>query len=248
MAEPNSNFIREIAVVNTENDVIERLAHILQEEANRSIKDDGLFKIGLSGGSLVTMLPKSLKSISTEWEKWRFFFCDERIVPFDSSDSTFGAYKKTLIGSFPIEESQFVTITPGLSAEDAAKDYIQKMCVYFPPDTLPKLDVLLLGMGPDGHTCSLFPAHKLLKETSVWVAAITDSPKPPPSRITFTFPVLNNARFCIFPIIGASKAAMVKNVLEDESYPAGRVKTVQPGKTVWILDEAAATDYKNSST
>lgn len=246
MAEPNSNFIREIAVVNTETDVIERLAQILQEEANRSIKNNGLFKIGLSGGSLVTMLPKSLKNLTTEWEKWRFFFCDERIVPFDSNDSTFGAYKKTLIGPFPIEESQFVTITPGLSAEDAAKDYIQKMSVYFPPDTLPKFDVLLLGMGPDGHTCSLFPDHKLLKETSVWVAPITDSPKPPPSRITFTFPVLNHARYCIFPIIGASKAAMVKNVLEDEKYPAGRVKTVQPGKTVWILDEAAASDYKKS--
>lgn len=84
------------------------------------------------------------------------------------------------------------------------------MSVYFPPDSLPKFDVLLLGLGPDGHTCSLFPNHKLLDETSLWVCPINDSPKPPLSRITFTFPVINNARVCIFAVLGSSKAKIIK--------------------------------------
>lgn len=96
------------------------------------------------------------------------------------------------------------------TAEEAAKDYIKKMSVYFPPDSLPKFDVLLLGMGPDGHTCSLFPDHRLLDETSVWVSPINDSPKPPPSRITLTFPVINSAKTCIFAITGEGKADMIK--------------------------------------
>ena len=83
------------------------------------------------------------------------------------------------------------------------------MSEYF-PQSLPRFDVLLLGMGPDGHTCSLFPQHPLLNETSVWISPITDSPKPPPCRITMTFPVINNAKNCIFTVVGAGKAEMAK--------------------------------------
>jgi len=84
------------------------------------------------------------------------------------------------------------------------------MAPYFAPDGLPRFHLLLLGMGPDGHTCSLFPGHRLLEETSTWVAPITDSPKPPPSRITLTFPIINHAEACVFAISGQGKAEMVK--------------------------------------
>lgn len=97
-----------------------------------------------------------------------------------------------------------------VSAEEAAKDYIQKIAVHFQPDSIPRFHLLLLGMGPDGHTCSLFPNHHLLDETSVWVAPINDSPKPPPSRITLTFPVVNNAEYCAFAVCGQGKAEVVK--------------------------------------
>lgn len=96
------------------------------------------------------------------------------------------------------------------SAEEAATAYENKVKEFFPNEKLPVFDLLLLGMGPDGHTCSLFPGHKLLNETSRWIAPITDSPKPPPSRVTMTFPVVNNADVCAIAASGIEKADMIK--------------------------------------
>ncbi|KAI4491280.1 hypothetical protein M0802_010213 [Mischocyttarus mexicanus] len=220
--------------------VILRLAKFLKTNSDDAIANDDIFKIGLSGGSYVNILVETLPKVSTDWSKWRFFFCDERVVPFESAESTYGSYKTSLIGVVPITEDQFIKIDPELSAEEAARDYIKKMSVYFPPDSLPKFDVLLLGLGPDGHTCSLFPNHKLLDETILWVCPVNDSPKPPLSRITFTFPVINNARTCIFTVLGDSKAKVVKKILEDnENLPAARVEPTN-GFLHWILDEEAA--------
>ncbi|XP_043485363.1 6-phosphogluconolactonase [Polistes fuscatus] len=220
--------------------VISRLTTILKTNSDEAIARDDIFKIGLSGGSFVNILVKTLPNVSTDWSKWRFFFCDERVVPFENGESTYGSYKTSLIGVVPITEDQFIKIDPELSAEEAARDYIKKMSVYFPPDSLPKFDVLLLGLGPDGHTCSLFPNHKLLDETSLWVCPINDSPKPPLSRITFTFPVINNARACVFAVLGDSKAKIIKKILKDnENLPAARVEPTN-GSLYWILDEEAA--------
>lgn len=83
------------------------------------------------------------------------------------------------------------------------------MALYF-KEAWPKFDMLVLGVGPDGHTCSLFPDHKLLNEKDVWVAPVVDSPKPPTERITLTFPVINDARYCVFAMAGDSKADMLK--------------------------------------
>ncbi|XP_043248228.1 6-phosphogluconolactonase [Colletes gigas] len=220
--------------------VVSCLSNLLQTSADQALAGGDTFKVGLSGGSLVKLLVQSLPNITTDWSKWYFFFCDERIVPFDSNDSTYGEYKAKLIGKVPVTEDQFIKINPDLSAEEAAKDYIKKMSVFFPPDRVPCFDVLLLGLGPDGHTCSLFPGHKLLNEASLWVCPLNDSPKPPPSRITLTLPVINNAKKCIFAVVGSGKAEVVKKILQDrENLPAGRVQP-HNGELYWILDEEAA--------
>ncbi|OWR51320.1 6-phosphogluconolactonase [Danaus plexippus plexippus] len=218
--------------------IINKLTSYVEKISNDAILNRGKFFIGLSGGSVVKYLCEGLPKVDTDWSKWVLAFCDERVVPEDSEDSTFGTYEKQLIPKTNLSRNQFLIIKQGVSAEEAARDYTEQLKNAFKSDDF-KFDLLLLGMGPDGHTCSLFPNHPLLKEATLHVASITDSPKPPPERITLTYPVINNARNCIFAISGAGKADMVRRILKDnEDLPAARV---QPqGSLYWILDEAAA--------
>ncbi|XP_063627562.1 6-phosphogluconolactonase [Cydia splendana] len=227
-----------IIKVANEGEVISKLSMYVEKISNDAIYNRGKFYIGLSGGSVLKFLCEGLPKVNTVWSKWTLAFCDERVVPEDSEDSTFGVYKRELIPKTELKEEQFVVLKQGVSAEEAAKDYTEKLKSAFNSEEF-KFDLLLLGMGPDGHTCSLFPGHPLLEETGLKVAAITDSPKPPPARITLTFPVINSARNCIFAISGAGKADMVKRILKDkEDLPSARVKP--QGALYWIVDNAAA--------
>ncbi|XP_039745850.1 6-phosphogluconolactonase [Pararge aegeria] len=228
-----------IIKVANEQEIIKKLSSYIEKISNDAILNRGKFFVGLSGGSVVKYLCEGLPQVDTAWDKWIVAFCDERVVPEDSEDSTFGTYNKQLIPKIGLDRKQFVVIKQGISASEAAKDYTEKLAKVFESDDF-KFDLLLLGMGPDGHTCSLFPNHPLLKETFLKVAPITDSPKPPQERITLTYPVINNARNCIFAISGAGKADMVKRILKDkEDLPAGKVKS-ESGSVYWIVDDAAA--------
>ena len=114
----------------------------------------------------------------------------------------------------------------------------------------PVFDLILLGLGPDGHTCSLFPGHELLSEDDRWVAYITDSPKPPPRRLTLTYPVLNHASRVAFVAAGAGKADTLHTVLDkpEEGLPASRVRPVTPGQVYWFVDDAAAAKLEYPKT
>ncbi|CAH1392000.1 unnamed protein product [Nezara viridula] len=219
---------------------------IIEPIANEAINKYGICNVGLSGGSLVNLLELVLPKIETTWKNWQFFFCDERIVSYDDPESTYGLYKKKLIGILPINENQFIKVNTKLSANEAAIDYEKELKSHF-GDHLPEFDLLLLGLGPDGHTCSLFPHHALLNENKLWVAPINDSPKPPPSRVTLTFPVINNARNCLFAISGKGKADILQRIfLGDEDLPANRVKPTS-GKLHWLVDTAAARNLQSFS-
>ena len=156
----------------------------------------------------------------------------------------------------PLRPDQFLTVNTELEPAAAAADYAARLAAV----TGLRLDLLLLGAGPDGHPCSLFPGHALLQEPGPGeggrvVAHITDSPKPPPCRVTLTLPVtcrsysnsnkvessqvVNSASCCVFAAVGESKAAMMKRLLADkEPLPAALVRPSQ-GEVVWVLDSGA---------
>ena len=173
--------------------VIKSLCALIESKAAAALNQDpeATFNLGLSGGSLAKFLCQGLPSIQTDWARWRLFFCDERLVGVESSDSTWGLYQSSLVPATPLTAAQFLTVNTSLAPEEAASDYQSRLVEL----TGLKLDLLLLGAGPDGHTCSLFPGHPLLAEPAGGraVAHITDSPKPPPARVTLTLPVSKNS-------------------------------------------------------
>ncbi|XP_070576036.1 6-phosphogluconolactonase-like [Ptychodera flava] len=215
----------------------------IAEKSKQAIAARGMFHVGVSGGSVAKFMSSGLPEIDgIDWTKWKVFFCDERIVPFDNDDSTYKYFKENLFGKVNIPKENIFAVDPSLTVEDAAKDYAKKLSCIPTENNLPVFDMLVLGMGPDGHTCSLFPGHKLLEEASVTVAPISDSPKPPPCRVTLTFPVVNAAKCAMFISGGASKAEVVQRVLEgneSEPLPAARVKPSN-GELHWFLDNGAA--------
>ena len=146
--------------------------------------------------------------------------------------------REALIGKLRgITRDNFVMVRTSFDPDAAAKDYAEKLFRLGKKS----LDLLLLGMGPDGHTCSLFPGHPLLNETKLTVVPITDSPKPPAQRITLTYPVLNAAKAVAFVCTGEGKREVVKAILEDGAdYPAARVRPEGENELYWILDQPAA--------
>lgn len=232
----------EVIVATDKADLLCRLKVLIQQVADTLVSSGNKFlNVGVSGGSMVGMLTQVLPGVKTDWQKWRFFFCDERLVPIENSENTFGNYNAQLAPKLHLTKEQFVIVNTSLPPREAAEDYSEKLKEYF--KTVPEFDLLLLGMGPDGHTCSLFPEHKLLEEKLKWVADITDSPKPPPCRVTFTYPVINSAKMVVFPITGAEKADTVAKVLHPKKgEPRLPASLVQPtaGNVVWLLDSAAA--------
>ncbi|CAL8273697.1 unnamed protein product [Lota lota] len=221
------------------------LADLVSSRAGKAIASRGRFTLGLSGGSLVSMLSKELPTLpNLDCSKWVVGFCDERLVPSDDPESTYGLYKNQLFTKINIPESAIISIASSLPVNECAEDYARKLKEVFPGSDKPVFDMLLLGMGPDGHTCSLFPDHPLLEETARIVAPISDSPKPPSQRVTMTLPVLNSARCVVFVSTGGSKAPVLKEVLEGREGPAFPAARVLPtkGELFWLIDGPAAAD------
>ena len=211
--------------------------------AQASISDHGHFSVGFSGGSVSKILSLGLRDRKDiDWPNWHIFYCDERHVPFANDDSTHAYFQRELYDKVPAI-SHVYAINPDVDVNSAAEDYVAKIRKLYPGSDLPSFDLLLLGMGPDGHTCSLFPDHPGLQEDKKIVIPITDSPKPPPSRITLTIPILNSAKRVAVISTGASKADAVRGCLKPdagkEPLPAGRARPTN-GELHWFMDEGAA--------
>ena len=219
--------------------------------AQRSVTERGLFTLSLAGGStpkkLYSLLAKEAAYRDLPWDKTHVFFGDERHVPPDHADSNYLMVKNTLLSTGLVPEKNVHRMRAELpDAQQAAADYDIEMHSFFNEilrhKGLPRFDLILLGMGPDGHTASLFPGSKGLEETERWVIA-NPVEKFKTDRITFTYPVLNNARAVYLLVAGADKTDMIYNVLvQDRDKPVYPVQRVQPaeGIKVWMLDEAAA--------
>ncbi|KAI1287972.1 6-phosphogluconolactonase [Halotydeus destructor] len=237
-----------LSVVSSSTDAEAQLKKLIEDAFAKSSQE--VFAVALSGGSLIQTLAtvlSQLKLTADQWKKWVFYFADERIVDFEDGESTYGSYKSILMPAVPdLGLNQFVIINPKLSSTECAFDYYSKMkrSYQLPQDAkgFAILDLILLGMGPDGHTASLFPGHKLLEETESWIGSLDNSPKMPPKRVTFTLPLINAARAVVFVSTGASKSKALKEIFVDKvPLPAGLVKPAN-GQLYWIVDKEAASE------
>jgi len=215
----------------------------------QAIAKRGRFVVAVSGGSLPKLLFPPLVSeplpSQIDWSKWHVFWADERCVPLTGPDSNYLLTREYLFNRIGIPPSQIVPINDVLDPAAAATDYQNKLMQVFAPTRgrLPRFDLILLGMGEDGHTASLFPGHPLLREKQLWVAPIFDSPKPPPERITLTLPVINQARQVVFIAAGAGKAEALSAIIRGNSdLPAALVQPAN-GELHWFVDDAAATGF-----
>ena len=211
------------------------------------------FKVAVSGGSLPKTLAKALLALGGEgavdFSRWEIFFADERAVPLDHEDSNYSLLKVELLDKIPPELGKPIVHPVDVQylndVQDLADQYQEALMKSFAAKDsvkLPIFDLLLLGCGPDGHTCSLFPNHELLRESDAWVAPIEDSPKPPATRITLTLPVVTHGIKIAFVATGDSKRDILKEILDTEngrSLPCGLVNEGGGDGVSWFTDHGA---------
>jgi 6-phosphogluconolactonase len=175
------------------------------------------------------------------------FYADERVVNLQDKDSNHKLCHDVLFSKVDIPKSNIHTIDESLldDLEELSDEYEKKLIREFASKDsarFPIFDLILLGIGPDGHTASLFPGHELLAEEDRWVAYLEDSPKPPPKRITLTYPVINHASRVAFVATGAEKKNILKTILDEPEtgLPASRVRPTTHGQLHWFVDDAAS--------
>jgi 6-phosphogluconolactonase len=223
------------------------------EMARNAIRDRGTFTLVLAGGATpektYAALVRPERAAAIDWSKTYLFLGDERFVPLDDPRSNFGLARRSLLDHVPAPASHVFPITthlesPAVSAAAYADDlarFFSRAASTFPP---PRFDLVLLGLGEDGHTASLFPHAPSLQVEDAWVTWSRPGTTPPPvDRVTLTYPVLNAAHRVAFLVAGENKAAPVRDVLEGRAdrdlRPAARVRPTD-GTLTWFLDRGAA--------
>lgn len=219
------------------------------ELGHAAITSSGVFRLVLAGGST----PKRAYEILAEpqyrdalpWEKVHVYFGDERTVPPDHSQSNYRMAREAMLSKLPIPEAHVHRMEGEKDPEQAAATYESQLRAVFAGLDWPRLDLVLLGMGDDGHTASLFPGTKALDEKSAWVVA-NHVPQQETWRITLSAPAINHARHVLFLVTGASKADRLIEILPEGSpvkYPSQLIDPVD-GTHEWYLDQAAVAKLK----
>jgi 6-phosphogluconolactonase len=223
------------------------VADRIAELARKAITERGRFTIALAGGSTPRPIYQQLaQAANLDWTWVTVFWGDERCVPPDHQDSNFRMAQDALLSQVPIPAAQIFRMRGEDEPQAAAAAYTRELMQVFggdpqsgpPPEGF---DLILLGMGGDGHTASLFPGTPAVEEQQAWVVA-QHVPALDAWRLTLTYPVLNAARTVIVAVAGADKAARVQEILatqgQSDALPAARVQPA--GELIWALDAAAA--------
>ena len=239
---------REVHILPDATAVAARAAHEIIAAATSAVAQKGSFSLVLAGGSTPKTLYQLLASdplrSQLPWDKMVLLFGDERNVPPDHPDSNFRMANESMLSKVPIKREHVLRIKGEYKdPEKAAQEYEQTLRNFFQvrPAEFPRFDVVLLGMGNDGHTLSLFPGTKALQETrhlavANWIGKLNAE------RITLTAPAVNHAARVIFMVTGADKAPALKSVLEGpyepEQLPSQLIQPLN-GKLQWLVDTAA---------
>jgi len=238
---------REIILCRDADDLARKAAEQWIALTAAAIAGSGRFAVALSGGST----PKILYSLLAapefreriEWNRVHLFWGDERCVPPDHAESNYRMTREALLSKIAIPSENIHRMAGEKDPATAAAEYEQKLRNFFQTkDAAPRFDLILLGLGEDGHTASLFPGSTALKETVHWVAT-SYVERLHAHRLTLSLPAINAAAQVSFLVAGESKSAIVKALLGQDSnpiqYPAGHVRPVT-GELSWFVTQDAA--------
>jgi 6-phosphogluconolactonase len=220
-----------------------RFAEVVEESSRRAIDERGRFSIAVPGGSAAVALLPSLIPSPIDWSRTDVFWVDERMVPPDDTDSNFHASRIAWLDAVPVPGERVHRMRgedpPRAAAEGYAKLLVQRL------GQPARIDLVLLGMGEDGHVASLFPGHRLLRAWDRDVAELDDAPKPPPRRMTLTLRALTAARRIVVFATGPAKAEALGDALGDEeSELPVALATMGDGPVTFLLDPEAASQMK----
>ena len=235
----------EILVYKTTEELNHDLADYIVEIAKNAINKNDRFNFVLTGGNspkiLYTLLATEYKN-KIDWNKVFFFFGDERNVPANDENYNGLMAKKSFFDILQTPENQIFYINTTLSPEKAAADYKQRLDKHFDNKKI-IFDLILLGMGDDAHTASIFPNTTLVNNTEATIASVFVE-KLNTDRTSFSAPLINNAENIAFLVFGDNKAEALQHVIKDDqkdvnNYPSQLINPVD-GKLTWFIDEAAA--------
>jgi 6-phosphogluconolactonase len=256
VAQPGTRLI---TIFKNSDDLAAHAADFIVRATQDAIRTRGRAMLALAGGTTpertYRLLTQPLRRSQIGWAHTFLFFTDERFAPIDDPASNFRMVQRALLAPVSVAQGHAFPIPTQLAtATDAAAVYEATLADAFEigdrRDHPPRFDLILLGLGEDGHTASLFPGAASLDVTDRWVVASPPGSLPPClERITQTFPVLNAARDVLFLVSGSSKAEALRDVLDGrparEQLPAARVHPVD-GMVTWFVDEAAASRLTRS--
>jgi 6-phosphogluconolactonase len=233
---------RQVKILPDKPAIVQAALEIIMDKAQSAIAQRGQFTIALSGGSTPKPLYEAIAQTNLPWDNVHVFWGDERYVPADHPDSNQGMARTAWLNHVPIPAGNIHPMPTGDGdPATSANHHHQELLDFFQPSPgeFPSLDVILLGIGDDGHTASLFPHTAAL---SVSDRLVTVGNKGDNPRITFTVPFINRAACVLFLVAGADKQTALSHIFsdtaDDAAYPSRMIRPA--GELIWLLDESVA--------